>query len=73
MVTATIEDFASATLDSSMRWASAALNYGYHTGASIGIAMASARAERVTAVAANGLVVLTRLSARSSSATISRR
>ena len=33
--------------------------YGFHTGASIGTALAQARPDRVAAVAANGLVVLT--------------
>lgn len=57
---ASIEDFAAATLEFV-----AALGierfgvYGFHTGASIGVALAHRYPDRVTAVAANGFVVLT--------------
>jgi len=57
---ASIDDFATATLEFA-----AALGlerfgiYGFHTGASIGVALAHRFPARVSAVAANGLVVLT--------------
>lgn len=57
---ASIDDFARATLEFT-----AALGlgrfaiYGFHTGASIGVAVADLAPGQVTAVAANGLVVLT--------------
>lgn len=57
---ASIEDFASATLEFADALGLGRFGiYGYHTGASIGTALAEARPDRVVAVAANGLVVLT--------------
>ena len=58
--TATIDDFAVATLElaDALRVGRFGV-YGFHTGASIGVALADAFPERVAAVAANGLVVLT--------------
>lgn len=56
---ATIEDFAAATLEfaDALGLGRFAI-YGYHTGASIGTALAAAAPDRVAALAANGLVVL---------------
>ncbi len=60
VTSASIDEFAAATLEFA-----AALGlqrfgiYGFHTGASIAVALADRHASRVTAVAANGLVVLT--------------
>jgi len=60
VATASMEDFASATLEFVDALGIGRFGiYGYHTGASIGIALAEARPDRVAAVAANGLVVLT--------------
>ncbi len=57
---ATIEEFATATLEFVDALGIGRFGiYGYHTGASIGTALAEARPDRVAAVAANGLVVLT--------------
>ncbi len=57
---ATIEEFASATLEFVDALGIGRFGiYGYHTGASIGTALAAARPDRVSAVSANGLVVLT--------------
>jgi pimeloyl-ACP methyl ester carboxylesterase len=60
VATATIDDFARATLElaDALGLGRFAI-YGYHTGASIGTALADAWPERVAAVAANGLVVQT--------------
>jgi len=60
VATATMDDFAAATLEfaDALGLGRFAI-YGFHTGASIGTALADARPERVTALAANGLVVLT--------------
>jgi len=57
---ASVEDFAKATLEFAdvlglQRFGA----YGFHTGASIGVALADAYPERVAAVAANGLVIQT--------------
>jgi len=58
--TATIQDFAAATLEFADVLGLGRFGiYGYHTGASIGTALAAAHPDRVTAVAANGLVVQT--------------
>lgn len=57
---ASIDDFAAATLEFIDALGIGRFGiYGFHTGASIGVALADAVPERVTAVAANGLVVLT--------------
>lgn len=57
---ASMEDFASATLEFVDALGIGRFGiYGFHTGASIGTALAEARPDRVAAVAANGLVVLT--------------
>lgn len=57
---ATMEDLAGATLEFADALGIGRFGiYGYHTGASIGTALAEARPDRVTAVAGNGLVVLT--------------
>ena len=58
--TASIDDFATATLEfaDALRLGRFGI-YGFHTGASIGVALADACPARVAAVAANGLVVLT--------------
>ena len=54
-----IDDFATATLELADHLGLARFGvYGFHTGASIGTAMAAARPDRVAAVAANGLVML---------------
>ncbi len=58
--TASIDDFAAATLEFADALGIGRFGiYGFHTGASIGVALADACPERVAAVAANGLVVLT--------------
>lgn len=57
---ASIEDFAAATLEFADALGLARFGiYGFHTGASVSIAMAEAAPERVAAVAANGLVLPT--------------
>jgi pimeloyl-ACP methyl ester carboxylesterase len=57
---ATIDDFAAATLEFAAALSVGRFGiYGFHTGASIGVALAHAAPDRVTAVAANGFVVLT--------------
>ena len=57
---ASMEDFAAATLEFADALGIGRFGvYGFHTGASIGTAVAAARPDRVAAVAANGLVVLT--------------
>ena len=58
--TASIDDLAAATLElaDALRLGRFGI-YGFHTGASIGVALADACPKRVAAVAANGLVVLT--------------
>ena len=57
---ATIDDFAAATVEFADALGIGRFGiYGFHTGASIGVALAQAFPARVTAVAANGLVVLT--------------
>lgn len=59
-VTASMDDLAAATLEFADALGLGRFGiYGFHTGASIGTALAAARPDRVTAVAANGLVVLT--------------
>jgi len=57
---ASIDDFAAATLEFADALGLPRFGiYGYHTGASIGVALAQRCPGRVAAVAANGLVVLT--------------
>lgn len=57
---ATIEDFASATLEFADALGLGRFGvYGFHTGASIGVALAERNPERIAAVAANGLVIPT--------------
>ncbi len=57
---ATIDEFAAATLEFATALGLQQFGiYGFHTGASIGVALADRYPSRVTAVAANGLVVLT--------------
>jgi len=57
---ASIEDFAAATLEFADALGLQRFGvYGYHTGASIGVALADAYPKRVAAVAANGLVIQT--------------
>jgi pimeloyl-ACP methyl ester carboxylesterase len=57
---ASIEDFAAATLEFVDALGIGRFGiYGFHTGASIGTALAGTHPDRVAAVAANGLVVLT--------------
>ena len=58
-VQATIDDFAGATFEFADALGLECFGiYGFHTGASIGAGMAHARPGRVTALAANGLAVL---------------
>ncbi|MBL8200064.1 MAG: alpha/beta hydrolase [Chromatiales bacterium] len=60
VASASMEDFAAATLEFADALGLGRFGiYGFHTGASIGVALAEARPDRVAAVAANGLVVLT--------------
>ena len=60
VVQASIDDFAEATFEFADALGLGRFGiYGFHTGASIGAGMAHARPGRVTALAANGLVVLT--------------
>ncbi|MDH5254777.1 MAG: alpha/beta fold hydrolase [Gammaproteobacteria bacterium] len=60
VASATMEDFATATLEFVDALGVGRFGiYGFHTGASIGTALAWAHPDRVVAVAANGLVVLT--------------
>jgi pimeloyl-ACP methyl ester carboxylesterase len=60
MTGASMEDFATATLEFVDALGIGRFGiYGFHTGASIGTALAEARPDRVAAVVANGLVVLT--------------
>jgi pimeloyl-ACP methyl ester carboxylesterase len=60
VTTASMEDFAAATLEFATALGLGRFGiYGFHTGASIGAALADANPDRVAAVAANGLVVLT--------------
>ncbi|MCL4721567.1 MAG: alpha/beta fold hydrolase [Gammaproteobacteria bacterium] len=57
---ASMDDFAGATLAFADALALGRFGvYGYHTGASIGLAMAHAGPKRIAALAGNGLVVLT--------------
>lgn len=57
---ATIEDFAAATLEFADALGLGRFGvYGFHTGASIGVALAERYPERIAAVAANGLVIPT--------------
>ncbi|TFG85371.1 MAG: alpha/beta hydrolase [Chromatiales bacterium] len=57
---ASIDDFAAATLEFADALGLPRFGvYGFHTGASIGVALAQGFPERVAAVAANGLVILT--------------
>ena len=57
---ASIDDFAAATLEFAAALGLTRFGiYGFHTGASIGVALAHRYPARVSAVAANGLVILT--------------
>ena len=56
MASASIDDFATATLEFADALGLGRFGiYGFHTGASIGVAMAHALPERIAAIAANGL------------------
>jgi len=60
VATATMDDFATATLEFADALGLGRFGiYGFHTGASIGTALAAAHPARISALAANGLVVLT--------------
>jgi pimeloyl-ACP methyl ester carboxylesterase len=60
LTAASIEDFAAATLEFAEALGLQRFGvYGFHTGASIGVALAEACPDRIAAVAANGLVMQT--------------